>query len=171
MEKQDSNDSNRSSIKRRPQFSRISTTLVSEDEVEDNLDETSSTKNNSKDTPTSPPTSSRKPSYVWSHATKLNAKQAQCNICQKIISTSGGSVITFKARLETHEIKGPCSTQSTLKKSAIPLVQKRILDAIAIQCIIEDGRSFSDLRKAGMMKLPDALYCRLYRSASEHNSA
>ncbi|CAF0857088.1 unnamed protein product [Didymodactylos carnosus] len=69
-------------------------------------------------------------------------------------------------------MKGPCSTQSTLKKSAIPLVQKRILDAIAIQCVIEDGRSFSDLRKAGMMKLLDALlpgYIAPHRNTIQRN--
>jgi hypothetical protein len=48
------------------------------------------------------------------------------------------------------------AASSVTKKSGMtkfPSDMKRKLDTLAVECVIEDGRSFGDLRRSGLLKI------------------
>ncbi|CAF1600995.1 unnamed protein product, partial [Didymodactylos carnosus] len=101
----------------------------------------------------------RPKSNVWQHATRINSQQANCNKCDKIISTSYGSTGTLRAHLaKQHEMIAFNKPLAELKKPhSIATDEKQKLYILAMKCIMEDGRSFNDLHKPGMAKLLNAI--------------
>lgn len=49
------------------------------------------------------------------------------------------------------------------KIDSLPVEEKKKLKELALNCILEDGRSFDDLRKSGIMKLFNGLMEGMFR--------
>lgn len=94
-------------------------------------------------------------SMVWKYATKITAHVAQCNICLKKIKTnSGGTTSLRKHLLRQHKISDVPSHRPSYKTINNPISkqQKDRLDHLVKIATFEDGRTFGDFRKNGMMK-------------------
>ena len=95
-------------------------------------------------------------SSVWKYATKVTSNVAQCNICSKMIKTSSGGTTTLRKHLSRqHQIKDLTFHSQTTQKiinNSISKNRKGRLDQLVKVAIFEDGHSFGDLRKSGMMK-------------------
>lgn len=93
---------------------------------------------------------------LWHYMTKQQNEKAKCNICNKILSRQNGSTSGLRKHLfQVHKIEsfGVISGNSRSKSSEISIEQKQILDSILINCIIQDGRGFDDMRRPGMLKV------------------
>lgn len=94
-------------------------------------------------------------SPVWQYAKKISKDKAQCNKCNKFIKTGNGGTTALKKHLiDIHGLVSLTSSSSRTKfeKQSIPRERKIRLDNLANMAIIEDGRSFGDLRKNGIRK-------------------
>ena len=94
---------------------------------------------------------------VWRHAKKKNKDEAICNHCDKLIKTTNGGTSTLRRHLITLHglsfLNQPTSTSGfRSRKGRIGEERKKRLDKLAIHAIIEDGRTFNDLRTSGMSK-------------------
>jgi hypothetical protein len=92
-------------------------------------------------------------SEVWEYATKLQSGKAKCHNCNREISCKDHSTTGLRRHLHrcVNSSKFPRSGGGTSNKS-ISNDMKKKLNELVYQCIIEDGRTFGDLRKSGMTR-------------------
>ncbi len=93
---------------------------------------------------------------LWHYMTKQEHKKAKCNICNRILSRNNGATSGLRKHLfQIHNIEsfGVISKNSRSKSYAIPTEEKQKLDSLLINCIVQDGRSFDDMRRPGMLKV------------------
>ena len=94
-------------------------------------------------------------SNVWKYATKKSPNLAVCNLCNRSMKTKNGVTTNVRRHLiGQHGLSilqlSPRSSSTSRQRTHTPQM-KRLLDKLAIHAIIEDGRSFGDLRKSGLM--------------------
>ena len=94
-------------------------------------------------------------SSVWKYADKISSGIAQCNQCGKKIKTNqGGTSSLRKHLLQQHrelDLSSLKPTERTINNS-ISKEKKFRLDRLLTRATFEDGRSFGDFRKSGMIK-------------------
>jgi hypothetical protein len=98
---------------------------------------------------------SNRSSHVWKHMTKVDEK-AKCDLCGVILSRKNGNTSGLRKHLHQVHKLGKYSVSSVkklTKPDQISIDEKRKLDALMIKCIIDDGRSFSDIRRPGLLKV------------------
>lgn len=110
-------------------------------------------------------------SSVWKYATKVSSDVGQCNVCSKTIkTTTGGTTTLRKHLLRKHNITDvahrPESSRKTINKT-ISKQRKARLDQLVKIAIFEDGRTFGDFRKSGIMKfISEAIPGKNYAQSS-----
>ncbi|CAF4467350.1 unnamed protein product [Rotaria sp. Silwood2] len=103
-------------------------------------------------------------SDVWQYferCTSTGPLKARCLLCQHELSTPNYGTSTLKRHLvQVHGIKqfdsadAPSFSTTPIK---ISKSEKKALDLLAVNAIIQDGRGYGDLQKTGIKKLIDAL--------------
>jgi hypothetical protein len=92
-------------------------------------------------------------SEVWDHATKLHNGKAKCHKCNREISYKDHPTTGLRQHLQRClNISKFISSARHSSKSTINNDVKKKLNELVYKCIIEDGRSFGDLRKPGMSR-------------------
>lgn len=93
---------------------------------------------------------------VWEHMDKLIGEKARCNICDTVLSRKNSGTTGLRKHLhQVHHISHFAASSIT-KRSKITTFSsemKKKLDALVVKCIVEDARSFTDLRRPGIMKI------------------
>lgn len=95
-------------------------------------------------------------SSVWEHMRKQDNDKASCNICGALLSRKNGGTTGLRKHLHQVHALNRYSTSSMVKASRtikFPSDRKSKLDALAVECVIEDGRSFGDLRRPGLLRI------------------
>jgi BED zinc finger len=93
-------------------------------------------------------------SSVWKYATKITPETARCNKCGKTMKTIyGGTSSLRKHLLHQHNIVPTPSRKSSTrpKLTSISKEKKSRLDYLLKLATFQDGRSFGDFRKSGMI--------------------
>ncbi|CAF1296179.1 unnamed protein product [Rotaria sordida] len=103
-------------------------------------------------------------SDVWQYferCTSTGPLKARCLLCQHELSTPNYGTSTLKRHLvQVHGIKqfdsadAPSFSTTSIKLSKS---EKKALDLLAVNAIIQDGRGYGDFQKTGIKKLIDAL--------------
>ena len=93
---------------------------------------------------------------LWSYMMKQQTEKAKYNICgvissRKHAATSGLSMHLY--RVHKTEPFGKASTKSSSKFYQLSTDEKKKFGLLIIKCTIEDGRSFSDIRQSGILKI------------------
>lgn len=93
---------------------------------------------------------------LWNYMTKEEKEKAKCKICSTILSRKNGATSGLRKHLQTmHKIQ--CQQRTMMKirsvSQKLSIEKKKKLDSLIINGIIEDGRSFGDMRKAGILKV------------------
>ncbi|CAF1684742.1 unnamed protein product, partial [Adineta ricciae] len=99
-------------------------------------------------------------SNVWQYAEKLKNGMAKCLKCKTRIKTTNGATSTLRKHLIkehrlTHLTLLPASRPKPTSNNSVTREKKNRLDYLATVAIIEDGRTFGDLRKSGITKFLD----------------
>ena len=93
---------------------------------------------------------------LWNYMMKQQTKKAKYNICGVILSRTHAATSGLGMHLyRVHKIEpfGKASTKSSSKFHQLSIDEKNKLGLLMIKCIIEDGRSFSDIRQSGILKI------------------
>ena len=93
---------------------------------------------------------------VWNYMTKQQTKKAKYNICGGILSRKHAATPGLSMHLyRVHKIEpfGKASTKSSSRFCQLSTHEKNKFDLLMIKCTIEDGRSFSDIRQSGILKI------------------
>ncbi|CAF1435898.1 unnamed protein product [Didymodactylos carnosus] len=124
---------------------------------------TTNTNNNNsessdKDGITDPTTSSS----MWKHFTRNEERaKVKCNLCtinSKEFKTKTENTSACRRHLfSVHYLKEFAPASDMNAQLSITPLEKRELNQLCIEGIIEDGRSFEDLRRSGMMKIINGL--------------
>ncbi|CAF1296806.1 unnamed protein product [Didymodactylos carnosus] len=102
--------------------------------------------------------SSRISSKVWNYFTRsdnVKVLQAECNLCHVRIKTKNWNTSTLLRHLTgVHKIDHLSDTAAIDRKcrNKLPLLKQRRLNAVAIEAIIQDGRTFNDFNKPGIQR-------------------
>ena len=95
-------------------------------------------------------------SNVWEFMQVRGNDKAKCNICEKILSRPNGGTSGLRKHLrQVHKLEmfSISSIKKRQKTSNLSIDEQKKLDLLIIKSIIEDGRSFGDMRRSGVMKL------------------
>jgi len=93
---------------------------------------------------------------LWDYMTKLDNEKAQCKICSTILSRKNGATSGLRKHLfKVHKIEsfGAVAEKPRSKLNQISTEKKTQIDSLLIKCIVQDGRSFDDMRRPGMLKV------------------
>lgn len=95
----------------------------------------------------------RQESTVWKYAKRnVESQTATCNDCNAIIKTTNGSTTGLRKHLmQKHKIQFAPTVPVSDKPKIAPSLKKE-LHQLIVKSIVQDGRSFSDFRRQGMMK-------------------
>ena len=99
-------------------------------------------------------------SDVWQFMKKEEEEKAKCNLCAAILSRKNcGTTGLRKHLLQVHQLQqfGVCFTRKRTSAKRVSVERKKQLDSLIIRCIIEDGRSFGDMRRQGLLKVFNSL--------------
>ena len=106
-------------------------------------------------------------SVVWRYATKLQNGKAKCHNCNREIACKDHSTTGLHRHLHRCiNISKFTSSSGNSFKSSVRNDVKKKLNELVFKCIIEDGRSFGDLRKPGITRLLDQILpgeCKYYQ--------
>ncbi|CAF2407349.1 unnamed protein product [Rotaria sp. Silwood2] len=94
-------------------------------------------------------------SYLWDYMTKQKEK-AKCNICSAVLSRKNGTTSGLRKHLcQMHKLECFSVNSKTvdIKPHQIGVDEKKKLDSLIINAIVEDGRSFGDMRQSGILKV------------------
>jgi len=95
-------------------------------------------------------------STLWHYLKKEDNEKARCTKCGKILSRKNGATSGLRKHLfQVHKIEsfGITHENSRSKPAAFSAEEKKKIDSILINCIVQDGRSFDDMRRPGMLKV------------------
>lgn len=106
-------------------------------------------------------TFSNKRSDVWQYFTRSSDDpplKAKCQVCGDELLTPNFATSSLKKHLaQRHALEQFGSTKitrsTTVPVAKIAKAEKAKIDALALEAIIQDGRTFGDLQKPGMAKL------------------
>ena len=121
---------------------------------EDSIDHSGNTGDTDDDNVTTIGTRTLK-SNVWEFAKKISPGLAQCGTCARLIKTSAGGTTTIRKHLiSQHGIKSLANQSTTRRKTptSISRDRKARLDHLLNLAIFQDGRTFGDFRRPGVMK-------------------
>lgn len=96
---------------------------------------------------------------IWNYMEKQKNEKAKC-ICGAILSRKNGATTGLRKHLyQVHKLQafGVTSKKFRSKSCQLSSEQKKKIDSLIIKCIIEDGRSFSDMSQSGILKVFDHL--------------
>jgi hypothetical protein len=99
-------------------------------------------------------------SSLWNYMIKQANEKAKCNICNTILSRQNGGTTGLRKHLhQVHKIQSFSTKSKKLRSKSCRLSseQKKKLDYLIIKCIVQDGRSFDDMRRPGILKVIDYL--------------
>lgn len=99
-------------------------------------------------------------SLVWNYADKLPNGKAKCLKCNKEISIKDHSTTCLRRHVNRCQKLSIFSPKKNVQKSSskISSDMKDRLDRLVYSCLIQDGRSFSDFQKPGIVRfLQEAL--------------
>lgn len=99
-------------------------------------------------------------SGVWKYMKKDGEDKAKCNLCAAILSRKNcGTTGLRKHLLQIHQFQqfAVCFTKKRTMAKRISVEREKQLDSLVIRCIIEDGRSFGDMRRPGLLKVFNSL--------------
>ena len=103
-----------------------------------------------------PKTVANRTSNVWDYMRFDGSDKARCEICGIILSRKNGGTTGLRKHLVgIHKITS-VSLSSVKKRSRpidLPIAEQKKLDSLIVRCIIEDGRSFGDMRRSGIFRL------------------
>ncbi|CAF1422954.1 unnamed protein product [Adineta ricciae] len=95
-------------------------------------------------------------SDVWEYMKKHDNDKASCNRCGAVLSRKNGGTTGLRKHLHQMHKMNQFAASSVTKKSQgirFPSEMKKKLDTLVVECVIEDGRSFDDLRRSGLLKI------------------
>ena len=95
-------------------------------------------------------------SDVWNYMKKQGNDKATCNICGITLCRKNGNTTGLRKHLnQVHRLAGlpNSSCRKRRKSNHLEMETKKILDSLLINCIIEDGRSFSDMCRPGVLRI------------------
>lgn len=96
-------------------------------------------------------------SNIWDYMTKQIDHKAKCNVCNTVLSRKNGATSGLRKHLfQVHKIdsfKIDNFESSRSKPKKISIDEKKKIDSLLINCIVQDGRSFDDMRRPGMLKV------------------
>ncbi|CAF4166579.1 unnamed protein product, partial [Rotaria sordida] len=93
---------------------------------------------------------------LWNYMVKLQNEKAKCKICGVVLSRKNGATTGLRKHLhQIHKIEsfGITSKKSRSNVYQLSIEEKKKLDSLIIKCVIEDGRSFTDMRRSGILKV------------------
>ncbi|CAF3428308.1 unnamed protein product [Rotaria socialis] len=93
---------------------------------------------------------------LWNYMEKQINEKAKCGVCGVILSRKNGATTGLRKHLhQVHKLQAFGITSTKLRSKSCQLLpeQKKKLDTLIIKCIIEDGRSFSDMGQSGILKV------------------
>ena len=102
-------------------------------------------------------------SAVWDYAVKLSNGQAKCLRCNRQVSCKGHSTTGLRRHLHrclNSSLFAPTTGGTNArgsKRSSMTDDAKRKLHELIYKCIVQDGRTFGDMRKPGMRRLLEEL--------------
>ena len=94
-------------------------------------------------------------SSVWKYADKISSSVAQCNQCGKQIETNQGGMSSLRKHLiqQHRDLDFPSlKPNERTTNNSISKEKKFRLDRLLTVATFEDGRSFGDFQKSGMIK-------------------
>ena len=127
----------------------------SEMEIDETINASDDTTISLTDTDSTQPSTSDN-NNLWTYMIKQEGGKAKCKICNVLLSRKNGATSGLRKHLDRiHQIKPPENTTGKPRSGSyrVSVDQKKKLDTLIISCIVEDGRSFNDMRKPGIMKL------------------
>ena len=99
-------------------------------------------------------------SNVWNHMEIEGVDKARCQICGAILSRkNGGTTGLRKHLLRVHKLRSVSvvSIEKRRQPDNLSVDQQKKLNSLIVRCIIEDGRSFGDMRRSGVLRFIDHL--------------
>lgn len=102
------------------------------------------------------PTNVSHTSDLWHYMTKQENQKAKCTLCNIILSRRNGATSGLRkhlSRVHQIELSTAVREKSRAQSDLIPPDEKKKLDSLIIDCIIQDGRSFDDMRRPGILKV------------------
>jgi hypothetical protein len=98
--------------------------------------------------------SPRAKSDVWHYATKQANGKAKCHNCDREISCKDHSTTGLRRHLHKclNISKFTRSRTRNISNKFVSEDMKKKLNDLVYECIVEDGRTFGDLRKSGMAR-------------------
>ena len=123
-------------------------------ENEDSIDESRNTADTDDDDLSNVGTRTLK-SNVWKFAKKISPGVAQCGTCGRLIKTSAGGTTSIRKHLiNMHGMKSLANQSTPRRKTASSITRERKarLDHLLNLAIFQDGRTFGDFRRAGVMR-------------------
>jgi len=95
-------------------------------------------------------------SDLWNYMEKLADGKARCKSCSKTLSRQNGATTGLRKHFcQVHKIES-FRTDSVPKQTAVYQLttdEKKQINSLILKCIIQDGRSFGDLRCPGIVKV------------------
>ncbi|CAM4944612.1 unnamed protein product [Rotaria socialis] len=95
-------------------------------------------------------------SNLWEHMTKQENGKPQCKICNKLQSRQSGATSGLRKHLfQAHKMESFCVTSENppSKSYQISTEEKKKIDSLTINRIVQDGRGFDDMRRPEMLKV------------------
>ena len=95
-------------------------------------------------------------SSLWNFMTKEDNEKVKFNIYNTVLSRQNGVGSGLRKRLlKVHKTDsfGMVSEHSRSKLCQISIEEKKKLDSLLLNCIIQDGRGFDDMRKSRILKI------------------
>jgi hypothetical protein len=94
-------------------------------------------------------------SLVWNYAAKSENGKAKCLKCNKEVSYKDHSTTSLRRHLHRCQNLAIFASKKNILSSQVPASNemKQKINDLVYKCIVQDGRSFGDLRKQGMARL------------------
>jgi hypothetical protein len=95
-------------------------------------------------------------SSLWDYMTKEEDEKAKCNLCNVILSRQNGATSGLRKHwFQVHKVEpfGVISGNPRSKLYHISPEEIKKIDSLLLNCIVQDGRSFDDMRRPGLLKI------------------
>jgi hypothetical protein len=95
-------------------------------------------------------------SSLWDYMTKEEDEKAKCNLCNVISSRQNSATSGLRKHLfQVHKVEpfSVISENPRSKLSHISAEERKKIDSLLLNCIVQDGRSFDDMRRPGLLKI------------------
>ena len=103
-----------------------------------------------------PQTKPNRNSNVWQHMKKCDDDKAECIYCEAMLSRKNGGTTGLRKHLhQIHKLQqfSPSLVKRRSNVKKVSIDTKKKIDSLIIKCIIEDGRSFGDFKRTGLLNI------------------